>query len=298
MTSQARSAIGPPRARRSSTIRVAASQTARAGPTSSPTSAWAVATSEGSVAISAVASSTALASPVVALAASSSSARTRAAAAGICSASVAPGGLELGGGACGGAPPHAPPPSSSQPGATDAEQIPAAAARVRAELEEAAKATTGEARAVLEATALMATDPSLVATAQALVGEDVGPARAVWEAATRIVDDLRALGGPMAERAWDVIDVRDRVVPALTGRSRPGVPDPGHPYVLVATDLSPVDVAMLDPARTRGIVTTRGGPVSHTAILARALGIPAVVGVHGAARLTEGTLVVVDGGAG
>ena len=88
------------------------------------------------------------------------------------------------------------------------------------------------------------------------------------------------------------------MVAALTGRSRPGVPDPGHPYVLVATDLSPVDVAMLDPARTRGIVTTRGGPVSHTAILARALGIPAVVGVHGAARLTEGTLVVVDGGAG
>ena len=59
------------------------------------------------------------------------------------------------------APPHVPPPSSSQPGATDAEQIPAAAARVRAELEEAAKATTGEARAVLEATAMMATDPSL-----------------------------------------------------------------------------------------------------------------------------------------
>lgn len=194
--------------------------------------------------------------------------------------------------------PHGPAPSSSQPGATDAEQIPAAAARVRAELEEAAKATTGEARAVLEEAALMATDPSLVATAQALVGEDVGPARAVWEAATRIVDDLRALGGPMAERAWDVIDVRDRVVAALTGHSRPGVPDPGHPYVLVATDLSPVDVAMLDPARTRGIVTMRGGPVSHTAILARALGIPAVVGVHGAARLTEGTLVVVDGGAG
>jgi len=196
------------------------------------------------------------------------------------------------------APPRVPAPASSPPGDTDIDQIPVAAARVRAELEEAARATTGEARAVLEATAMMATDPSLVSTAQALVSDDVGPARAAWEAATRIVDDLRAIGGPMAERAWDVIDVRDRVVAVLTGHSKPGVPDPGHPYVLVATDLTPVDVAMLDPERTRGIVTTRGGSVSHTAILARALGIPAVVGVHGAARLTEGTMVVVDGGAG
>ena len=196
------------------------------------------------------------------------------------------------------APPRVPAPASTPPGDTDAGQIPVAAARVRAELEAAARATTGEARAVLEATAMMATDPSLVATAQPLVGDDVGPARAVWEAATRIIDDLRALGGPMAEHAWEVIDVRGRVVAVLTGRSAPGVPDPGHPYVLVATDLTPVDVAMLDPERTKAIVTTRGGHVSHTAILARALGIPAVVGVHGAAWLTEGTVVVVDGGTG
>ena len=145
------------------------------------------------------------------------------------------------------APPRVPAPASTAPGDTDAGQIPVAAARVRAELEAAARDTTGEARAVLEATAMMATDPSLVATAQALVGDDIGPARAVWEAATRIIDDLRALGGPMAEHAWEVIDVRGRVVAVLTGRSAPGVPDPGHPYVLVATDLTPVDVAMLDP---------------------------------------------------
>jgi phosphotransferase system enzyme I (PtsI) len=196
------------------------------------------------------------------------------------------------------APPTVPAPAAGRTDGADPTQIPSAAAQVRAKLEEAARGTTGEARAALEATAVMATDPSLVSTAQALVSDDVGPARAVWEAATRIIDDLRSLGGTMAERAWDMVDVRDHIVARLTGRENPGIQDPGHPFVLVPTDLSPVDVATLDPERAKAIVTTRGGQASHTAIIARDLGIPAVVGVPEAARLSEGMPVVVDGSAG
>ena len=102
----------------------------------------------------------------------------------------------------------------------------------------------------------------------------------------------------MSERARDVRDVRDRIVAALTGAAPPGVPDPGHPFVLAASDLAPADTAMLDPAVVTAIVTARGGPTSHMAILARALGIPAVVALPGANDLADGEEVVVDGTAG
>ena len=65
--------------------------------------------------------------------------------------------------------------------------------------------------------------------------------------------------------------------PSASGLPMPGVPDPGHPFVLVARDLAPADTAGLDPARVLALVTEDGGPTSHTAIVARALGLPAVV---------------------
>ena len=177
--------------------------------------------------------------------------------------------------------------------------IAAAADGVRDGLEAAARGATGAGREVLETTAMMAADPTLVSTAQGLVRSDgLSPARAVWQAAGQVIDQLAALGGYMAERTRDVADVRDRLVAALTGRPAPGVPDPGHPFVLVARDLAPADTATLDPARVVAIVTAEGGPTSHTAILARSLGIPAVVGATGSTDLADGTRVLVDGAKG
>jgi phosphotransferase system enzyme I (PtsI) len=66
----------------------------------------------------------------------------------------------------------------------------------------------------------------------------------------------------------------------------------------VAQDLAPADTATLDPSRVIAIVTVGGGPTSHTAILARSLGIPAIVAAPEAAALTDGETVVVDGSAG
>jgi len=196
--------------------------------------------------------------------------------------------------------PPAPPGAGTATEPLDAaeQRIAAAGATVRAQLERVAGAATGPARDVLEASALMATDPSLLGSARALVHDGVGAARAVWEAAARIVDDLRALGGPMAERARDVEDVRDRIVAVLQDLPGPDLPEQGHPFVLVATDLAPADVAMLQTRPVRALVTARGGPMSHAAILARALGLPAVVGVHGATAIPNGTMVAVDGVAG
>ena len=193
-------------------------------------------------------------------------------------------------------------------------RVRAAAAAVAADLEaraarleaprgtEAAPAgmapAAAEAATVLRTTAMMATDPTLLAGAETLVRAGTGPARAVWQAAGTVIDQLSALGGYLGERTRDVADVRDRVVAHLTGHPAPGVPDLDHPFVLVAGDLAPADTATLDPTRVTAIVTLQGGPTSHTAILARSLGIPAVVAAPGAAALTASDVVLVDGGAG
>lgn len=109
---------------------------------------------------------------------------------------------------------------------------------------------------------------------------------------------LRGLGGYLAERVADLDDIRSRAVALLTGGRMPGVPVLDQPSVLVARDLAPADTATLCPDRVLGFVTELGGPTSHTAILAKQLGIPAVVGCPAAAGLREGAHVVVDGTAG
>ena len=151
---------------------------------------------------------------------------------------------------------------------------------------------------VLEAEALMAVDPMLIGA----VGERVKAGRpAAWAITEAIAEQkamLESLGGYLAERAADLADIRDRAVAYLLGLPMPGVPEPGEPFILVAEDLAPADTARLDPRTVLGLITRRGGPTSHTAILARAHGLPAVVGFADADALTEGLVVAVDGGTG
>ena len=92
----------------------------------------------------------------------------------------------------------------------------------------------------------------------------------------------------MAERVTDLKDIRDRVVAELNGLPEPGVPVPDVPSILCAEDLAPADTAGLDPALILGLATTLGGPTSHTAIIARQLGIPCVVAVAGLGRRRRG----------
>ena len=93
-------------------------------------------------------------------------------------------------------------------------------------------------------------------------------------------------------------DVRNRIVAALIGQVAPSVPDPGHPFVLIAADLGPAEASGLDATRCVAMVTEQGGPTSHSAIIARSLGIPAVVGARHASRIPNGTLLLVDGTTG
>ena len=88
---------------------------------------------------------------------------------------------------------------------------------------------------------------------------------------------LHNLGGYMADRATDVLDVRARIVAELRGVPAPGIPQSTEPFILIAEDLAPADTATLDPTKILALITSGGGPQSHTAIIARALGLPAVV---------------------
>ncbi|MFI9449130.1 phosphoenolpyruvate--protein phosphotransferase [Amycolatopsis sp. NPDC052450] len=182
--------------------------------------------------------------------------------------------------------------------AAEAARIAPAAQIVAGRLEKLAETATGEAATILITTAAMAADPALVSSAEQLVKDQGLPApRAVHQAAGKFADALAAAGGYMAERARDVLDVRDRLVAELLGIAPPGVPDLESPSVLVARDLAPADTAGLDPDKVLALVTEEGGPTSHTAILARALGIPAVVAVRGVLALDAQALAV-DGDSG
>ncbi|HEX2497175.1 MAG TPA: putative PEP-binding protein, partial [Actinomycetes bacterium] len=196
-------------------------------------------------------------------------------------------------------PPEEPTPSERADVTTLGERITAAGTRVRDELSARAAKARGESKAILEAAALMAVDPALVGAARQRVSALVSPARAVWDSAGEVTAHLTALGGYLAERARDVADVRDRIVAELSGLPAPGLPDRVEPYVLVARDLAPVDTAMLDPATCLAVVTAEGGPTSHTTILLRSLGLPAIVAAGGGAlQIADGTVVLVDSSAG
>ncbi|GAA1945880.1 phosphoenolpyruvate--protein phosphotransferase [Microbacterium deminutum] len=177
-------------------------------------------------------------------------------------------------------------------------RVSAAVSAVARELEERGAQAGGAARDVLEAQAMMAEDPSLADEVAARLAQGRTGEWAVYDAFASFRDQLTALGGYLGERAADLDDVAQRVIARLRGVPAPGVPDPGHPFVLVAKDLAPADTALLDLDKVLALVTTEGGPTSHTAILAREKSIVAVVGVAAAKDLAEGEVVIVDAAAG
>jgi phosphoenolpyruvate-protein phosphotransferase (PTS system enzyme I) len=151
---------------------------------------------------------------------------------------------------------------------------------------------------VLTASAGLARDKGLRSAVrkQLRAGDDL--LASVHAGVEQFVQVFSSMGGLMAERVTDLRDIERRVVAHLVGEPEPGVRMPDSPAVLVAEDLAPSDTAMLDPAVIVALVTERGGPTSHTAIIARQLAIPCVVGVAGAMTLPAGVPVLVDGVAG
>jgi phosphotransferase system enzyme I (PtsI) len=169
---------------------------------------------------------------------------------------------------------------------------------VAADLEERGAKAGGEAQDVLTAQAMMARDPGLAELAGQKIAGGFSAPRAVHEAFGVFREMLAGAGDYLAARVADLDDIRDRAIAVLLGVPMPGVPESDEPFVLVARDLAPADTALLDPAKVVGFVTEEGGPTSHTAILARSMGVPAVVACPGCTALAEGTVVLVDGVSG
>lgn len=196
----------------------------------------------------------------------------------------------------------APAAGQSRPATITAEQaagaLQAAATAVQKTLRQRASQLSGDAKAVVEATALMAADPMLLKTAKQFIDSGLSAERATWQAAEGIANTLQSLGGAMAERARDVSDVRDRLISELRGEPAPGVPVSSEPFVLIADDLAPADTATLDPTMVLALVTASGGPQSHTAIIARSLGLPAIVAAAGVTTIENDREVYLDGGTG
>jgi phosphocarrier protein FPr len=147
---------------------------------------------------------------------------------------------------------------------------------------------------------LLLNDPDLVDQAKKEIRQERINAAAAWlKVMETAAETYRSLDNAyMQGRAADVIDAGNRVLRQLTGESRtPLFLD--APAVIVAHDLLPSDVARLDPAKVLGLITVTGGSASHAAILARSLGIPAVVGAGPAvSAIDHGTIIALDGDAG
>jgi phosphoenolpyruvate-protein phosphotransferase len=122
--------------------------------------------------------------------------------------------------------------------------------------------------------------------------------RAVDEGARELADEFAELGDEyFAQRAVDIRDIGQQVVRALLGIEHGGLAEVDVPSIIVAHDLTPSETVSLPPGMALGFCTDVGSAVSHTAILARSMGVPAIVGV-GHIDVTGGELAVLDGDAG
>src|SRR5881409_988270 len=120
------------------------------------------------------------------------------------------------------------------------------------------------------------------------------------EVATRYAETLNKIDDPyLRERALDIQDVTKRVIRNLQGKAPKTFLGLSEPHILVAHNLTPSDTASMNRERVLGIVTDLGSRTSHTAIMARSLNIPAIVGLHDiTAKLETGQHVLVDGSDG
>lgn len=157
------------------------------------------------------------------------------------------------------------------------------------------QAEGGEAAPILSVHVEILQDDDLHQATLDAINEGASAEAGWWKAIDTAASAQEALADRLlAERAADLRDVGRRVLANLCGVAMPTPPD--TPYILVADDLGPSDVARLDTSRVRGLVTARGGATSHSAILARALGLPAVVGAgERVLTISDGSELVVDG---
>lgn len=153
---------------------------------------------------------------------------------------------------------------------------------------------------VFEAHHLMIEDPEWLSRIAAQIRDELRNAEAAVECVTaEFVAIFDAMDDDyLKARAADLKDVSGRLVRNLLGITLPDLGSLTEPVILTAKDLTPSDTALLRKETVLGFITALGNKTSHTAIIARTLGIPAVVGFTGALELPDGTLAALDGDTG
>ncbi len=154
---------------------------------------------------------------------------------------------------------------------------------------------------IFDAHLLILDDRMLVDETSAAIRDERQNAAAAFEnVINKVIASIAGIEDEyLKERTMDVQDVKKRVIGNLMGKDKRAVNRPSEPSIMVAHDLSPSDTAQLDRRTVLGYATDLGGRTSHTAILARSQGLPAVVGLESLTGSVEtGDIVIVDGNAG
>ncbi len=170
--------------------------------------------------------------------------------------------------------------------------------QLRALKESYRKSGLGEHGYLVDVHLLMLDDRMIVQETERQVRKDLHSADwALWTVLGRIKASFDAMEDEyFRDRRTDVEHLGDRVLRNLAGRRHESIADIRGDVVVIAHDLSPMDTAQMDVERVKGFVTDLGGRTSHTAILARSLNIPAVVGLEVVSdRANGGDTVVIDG---
>lgn len=155
-----------------------------------------------------------------------------------------------------------------------------------------------EGRQILEFLLLLLQDPTIKAEVESRIKEElVNTEYAVSKTLSNVMDKFNRMSDPyIKERVADLEDVGRRVIAKLTGQQQISAGSIESPAVLVAKDLDPSETAGMKPGQILAFATDMGGRTSHTTILARSLGIPAVVGLQNlTGTIRTGETIIVDG---
>ncbi|MCD1257362.1 phosphoenolpyruvate--protein phosphotransferase [Paenibacillus athensensis] len=150
---------------------------------------------------------------------------------------------------------------------------------------------------IFEAQLMFLEDPELIdAIVELIAAERINAEFALHQVAGQFIDILSGMDNELLrERASDVRDVERRLMNRLRGVGGAELGGVTEPSIVLADDLTPSDTAQLDPERVCGFMTEKGSRTSHSAIMARSLEIPAIVGVSGAlAAVRTGDLLILD----
>jgi len=167
-------------------------------------------------------------------------------------------------------------------------------------MEKANVSMGAEEAAIFEAHKMILEDPELTAPIYAAIEGGENAAAAIEGAMISVIEIFEAMDDDyMRERAADMRDIKDRLLRAVLGIEEKDISSLPESSIIAAHDLTPSDTARMDKAHVAGILTEIGGRTSHSAIMARSMEVPAVVGCADVlSQLKEGMLIAIDGDAG